>query len=99
MDEENFTKDHILKHLEEIIIEVIIGALHYEMMVMLGTQYIIIPNEPNDFLEEDSFSEYSLSGSSLYDSDEVSSRPMGFSHDTLYFPFYYQDLIGKWLQH
>jgi hypothetical protein len=36
MDEENSIEDHILKHLEEIDGKVIIGALHHEMMAMLG---------------------------------------------------------------
>ena len=45
MDEYNFTNDQILKHLEELIVEAIVGALHCEMMVMLGPQHIISPNE------------------------------------------------------
>ena len=38
IDEENFTEDQTLKHFEEVITEVIIGALHQEMMVMLGSE-------------------------------------------------------------
>ena len=47
-------------------------------------------------MEEDSFSEYNSNGSSLYDSDEVHSQPINFSH-TFYFLFGYQDPIGTWL--
>ena len=49
-------------------------------------------------MEQDSFPEYSQSGSGLYDSDEVCSQPMGFSHDTFSFQFDYQDPIEKWLE-
>ena len=57
MDEENFIEDQILKHLEGIITEVIIGVVHCKMMVMSGYQYIFSAHKPNNFLETDSFSE------------------------------------------
>ena len=44
--------------MEQIIEEVIFGALHYEMVVMLGPQYIIYPHETNVFLNEYSFFEH-----------------------------------------
>ena len=47
MNDEDSFEDQILKQLEEIIVEVIIGTLHCELMVMLGSQYIISPHEPN----------------------------------------------------
>ena len=50
MDGEASCADKIIKHLEEIIIEVIIGTLHWEMMVMSGSHYTISPHEPNGFL-------------------------------------------------
>jgi hypothetical protein len=50
-DEASF-EDKILKHLEDIIVEVIIGTHHHKMMVMLGSQYIISPHKRNVFLEE-----------------------------------------------
>ena len=53
-----FTKDKILKHLEELIAKVIIGALHHGMMVMLGPKYFTSSHDPNVFLNEDSFSGY-----------------------------------------
>ena len=34
IDEDIFIDDQILKHLEELIAEVIIGELHHKMMVM-----------------------------------------------------------------
>ena len=52
-------EDYILKFLEESIVEVIIGSIHHYRMVMSSHRYIISPLEPNDFLNEDSFSEYS----------------------------------------
>ena len=85
MHEEYFIECQILKILEESIIEEIIGALHRKMMAMLRPQYIISPHEPNDFVDEDSFSGYSQSSSSLYDFDEVRSQPMSFTHDTFNF--------------
>ena len=75
--------------MEEVIAEVIIGALYHEIMVMSGSQYIISYHEPNDFLNEDSFSECSQSGSGMYDYDEVHFLPMNFSNDTFYFQFDY----------
>ena len=67
----------------------IIGAVHCEMMVMSGSQYIISPHEPNDFLNEDLVFEHSQSSIGLYDYDEVHSKPMSFTHDTFYFQFDY----------
>ena len=98
MDEEKFTKDKILKDLEESILEVIIGALHHTMIAMLGSQYIISPHEPNEFLEEDWFSEYNSDSLGLYDSNEVHSQPTIFSHNPLFSQFDYQDPIGTWLE-
>ena len=65
---------------------------------MSGSQYIISYHEPNDFLNEDSFSECSQSGSGMYDYDEVHFLPMNFSNDTFYFQFDYQDPIETWLE-
>ena len=84
--------------MKEVIYEVIIGALHCEMMVISGSQYIIAPHEPNIFLDEDLFSEYNSHGLGTYDYDEVRSLPMSFSHDTFSFQFDYQDPIGTWLE-
>ena len=78
MDEENFIEDQILKHLGEPIVEVIIRTHHHKVMVMLGSEYIISCHEPNEFFEEDSFSEYSRSSSGMYDFDKVHSLPMIF---------------------
>ena len=89
MDEEFFIEDHIMKHLKEISIDVIIGELPHDMIVMSFSQYIIFPHEPNEFLEEDSFSEYSQNNSYLYAFDEVCFQPMIFSHDTFFFQFDY----------
>ena len=85
MDEESSIDDQILKHLEELTIGVIIGELHHEMMVMSSSQYIIYPHEPNEVLEEHSFSGYNLDNSVLYDCDEVHSQAMSFPHDAFYF--------------
>lgn len=60
-----------------------------EMMVMLGSQYIISPYEPNVFLEEDSFFEHKQHSSSLYESNEVRSLPMIFPQDIFSFYFHY----------
>ena len=76
----------------------IIGELHHDMMAMTGPQHIISPHEPNNFFKEYSFSEYSQSGTGLYDSDEVHSQPMSFTYDTFYFQFDYQDPIRIWLE-
>lgn len=65
---------------------------------MSSSQYIISLHDPNEFLEEDSFSEYNSDSSGLYDSNEVCSQPTIFSHDTLYFQFDYQDPTETWLQ-
>ena len=53
MDEENFTKYEILKHLEELITYMIIGEIHHKMLVMSSSQYIISSHEPNVFMDED----------------------------------------------
>ena len=58
MDKENLIEDQILTHLEELTVDVIIGTLHREMMVMLGSQYIISPHEPDGFLDGDSLFEH-----------------------------------------
>ena len=85
MDEKISTEDQILKHLEEKIVEVIIRELHCKMVVTSGPQYIVSSHGPNDFLEEDGLYEYSKREIGLYDSNEVRSKPMSFTHDTLYF--------------
>ena len=67
MDDEASSKDQILKNLEEITIEAIIGTLHCEMMVMSSFQYIISPLVQDGFLNEDSLFKHEQSGSGLYD--------------------------------
>lgn len=89
LDEDNFTKYQILNHLEEWIVEVIIGEVHFEIMVMLGLQSVISYHDPNVFIEEDSCSKYSQSVLGMYDSDELHSTPMNFPHDTFLFQFDY----------
>ena len=96
MDDEASFENKILEHLEELIVRVIIGTLHYEMMVMSSSQYIIYPHEPNGFLDEDSLFEHDQHDSGLYDSDEVHSLPMISSQDAFYFQFDYWDPIGIW---
>lgn len=81
MDVEKFTYDQILKHLEEVFEKIFIGELHHEMVVMLGPQYILSPHEK--------YYGYSECGLGMYDSNEVHSQPMIFSHDTLFFQFDY----------
>lgn len=71
MDEDNSTKYQILKHLEEVTKEVVIGAPHHKMRVMLGPQYIISYCETNVFLGEDSFSEYYQHDSSMFDFEYI----------------------------
>ena len=58
MDGQNFTEDKILNNLKEVTIEVIIGALHCEMMVVSSFQYIVSPHQPNVYMQADSFYEY-----------------------------------------
>ena len=66
MDEENLTEYQILMHSKESIVEVIIGELHHEMMIMSCSQDIISPHEPNRCLDEDSLSEHKQTSSGLY---------------------------------
>ena len=94
MEEGRFIEDQILKHLEESIEELIIGAIHCEMMVMSGPQYNMSPHEPNEFLEEDVFSKYSQGSLGLYNFVEVHSQPTSFSHDAFYFKCDHKD--GTW---
>lgn len=58
MDDETSFEDQILKHLEELIVEMIVRELHCETLLMLGPQYIISPHEPNRFLDKDSLSKH-----------------------------------------
>jgi hypothetical protein len=59
MDEENLREHQTLNNLEELIVDMIIGALHHEMMVMSGSQYITSSHEKKLVVNEDIFSKYS----------------------------------------
>ena len=79
----------IIKHLEETIAKVIIGTLHHEMMVMLGSQYVIFLDDPNRFLNEYSLSKCEQYSSGLYHSNKVCYQSINFSQDASSFQFYY----------
>ena len=60
VDDGTFEEDQILKHLEEVIEEVIVGALHHEMTVMSGPQSIISHYWPDVFMRKDSLFYHTL---------------------------------------
>ena len=89
MDDIHIEEYQTHNNLEEATKEVIVGALHHEMVVMSSPQYVISYYEPNSFLKKYSFSKLNQCGSSTYDFDEVCSLPMSFMQDTLSFQFHF----------
>ena len=84
-------EDQILKTLEEIIEEVIFGALHYEIVVMSIPQSILSHYEPDVFLRKDSLSNHGLCGLSIYDFDEVCSLSMNLTQVVHFLHFDFWD--------
>lgn len=98
VDDEALEEDHILKHLEEVTNEVIFGALHREMVVMLGPQSIIYFYGLNAFLEKDSLSSNNQNGLGTYISNEVGSLALNFSQEIHVLQFDFQEIIGTRLE-
>lgn len=97
MEDEIFEENQILKHLEVVIEEVIVWALHREMVVMSSPQCVISYHETNVFMQKDSFFEHNHCSLSKYVSDKVCSLPVSFTQDTFSLQFDFQDQIGIWL--
>lgn len=98
MYDEAYFEYQSLRHLEEIIVKVVIGRRYREMMFIFNSQYIISHHKQSDFLNEDSISEDEQYVSSLYYFDEVHTLPMIFSQDIFYFHFDYSYPIRIWLE-
>ena len=84
IDDETFEEDQILRHLEELIVEVIIGETHCEMMVMSSHQYIISHHEPICFKRKIHFLNTFNMVQVCMILIEVWSIPMSFSLDILF---------------
>lgn len=80
VDDGIFEEDQILKNLEGVTE----GKLHHEVVVMLGPQCIISPQETNVFIEKELFFDNYQCGSGTHLSNEVYSPPMIFSQDILF---------------
>lgn len=70
IDDEILEENHILNYLEEIIEEVILGAIHCEMVVMSRPQSTISHYELDVLLRKYSPSNNFIYGAGKYDSDE-----------------------------
>ena len=98
IDDGILIENQILKHLEEMVEEVIFGAHHCKMVVMSSPQSIMSHYEPNVFLRKYSLSNNTLCGSCIYEFDEVCSLSMNLTKDTNVLHFGFHDQIEIWLE-